>query len=71
MYFSGGRRPAMDRVYKQDQTEGEVDIRAADPKSGQWIWQGWARETMIERLNPDDEIDKAVPMIMERFPTAT
>ena len=50
---------------------GMIDIRAADPASGEWLWHGWAKETLTERQDEEAEIRKAVPMILSRFPSAS
>ena len=50
---------------------GKIDIRVVDPSTGQWLWHGWATETMVERLDENEEIREAVPLILSKFPRAS
>ena len=50
---------------------GELDIRAADSTTGKWLWHAWATETVTERLDADEEISKAVPLLLSNFPPAS
>ena len=50
------------------ETKGTLDIRAMDPKSGKWLWHGWASETLTRRLDVEAEIREAVASILAKFP---
>lgn len=51
-----------------DEKRGTLDIRAMDPDTGQWLWHGWASETITRRFDAEAALREAVPMILEKFP---
>ena len=71
MHFRVGSGPTGMITYFEKQRLGELDIRAADPTSGQWLWHAWATETVTERLDAREEISEAVPLLLSNFPPAS
>jgi hypothetical protein len=49
----------------------ESALHVVDPSTGQWLWHGWATETIVERLDENEEIREAVPLIPSKFPHAS
>jgi hypothetical protein len=66
--FWGRRGGDYAQEHHYDEPKGTIDIRAMDPPTGKWLWHGWATETMVKRLDAEEEIREAVPMILEKFP---
>ena len=66
--FWGKRGGAYSKFRYSGEQKGTIDIRAMDPETGKWLWHGWASETIVRRLDAEDELRKAVPMILEKFP---
>lgn len=60
----------MDAEFEHER-QGTVDIVVADPATGKWLWHGWAKETITERLDANEEIREAVPLILSKFPRAS
>jgi len=71
MHFRVGSGPTGMITYFEKQRLGELDIRAADPTSGKWLWHAWATETVTERLDAREEISEAVPLLLSNFPPAS
>jgi hypothetical protein len=76
VHYRIGRGSAAMVAYRVDarfekEQMGKVDIVVTDPADGKWLWHGWATETIVERLDANEEISKAVPMILSRFPRAS
>ena len=51
------------------QTKGTLVIDLVDPRKRQVVWHGYAYKTIYEEAkNPDDEIRRAVALILDRYP---
>ncbi len=71
MHFRVGSGLKGMNTYFENERLGELDIRAADPTSGKWLWQAWATETVTDRLDAREEISEAVPLLLSNFPPAS
>lgn len=71
MHFRVGSGPKGMNTYFENERLGELDIRAADPTSGKWLWHAWATETVTDRLDAREEISEAVPLLLSNFPPAS
>ncbi len=57
--------------YRSTETKGQVDIHISTGESDPWIWHGWATRTVGEYIDADEEIRKAVPLILSKLPPAS
>lgn len=50
------------------ETKGTLVIDVIDRKRQQVIWHGYAYKTIYEQKNPDQEVKRAVELILSRYP---
>lgn len=58
-------------TFHEAERRGKIDIHVSDPVTGTWLWHGWATETLVDRLDENEAIREAIPLILSKFPKAS